>query len=174
MRRTIPVVLSLVATLLAVTVAGVAATSLSSPANAGFEDDGAAVADPTAWKSRGDTSADFSEAGGRSGAFRLTHWSADPYAVTTSQKLTGLDNGWVTLRAAIRRSALGGSAWIGLQKCGRDDARTELPVSPGGWIEVVVSVEVTRHSCTIVIVVPVPLGSTVQSTSMPRVMPAMW
>ena len=72
---------SLVVGLLMLNAPAVGATGAVTPVNAGFEADGAAVASPSGWKSAGDTGADFTEAGGADSAFRLTHWSADDYAV---------------------------------------------------------------------------------------------
>ena len=113
--------------------------------------------EPSGWKSAGDAGADFTEAGGNDSDFRLTDWSADDYAVETTQKLTGIENGWYTLRATIRRSAGGGDVWIGLEKCG-GDARASVPVSTGQWLEIVVSAQVKRNSCTIVLGSDVPGG----------------
>lgn len=127
------------------------ASSNATPLNPGFETDGSAVAEPTGWKTSGDRQASFVEGGGHSGAFRLTHWRAEPYEVETSQKLTGLADGWHTLRVWVRRSAGDSDAWIGLEKCGPDSARTAVPVSTAGWLQIVVSANVRRNSCTIVL-----------------------
>jgi arabinogalactan endo-1,4-beta-galactosidase len=128
----------------------VAAAGNTNPQNPGFEADGAAVPEPTGWKTSGTTSASFVEAGGHTGAFRLSHWSSKAFSVETRQAVTGLANGPYTLTAWIRRSAGTNNAWIGLEKCGID-GRTYLPVSTGSWLRIVVNAEVKRNSCTIVL-----------------------
>lgn len=121
------------------------------PRNPGFEVDGASVAQPTGWKTSGDKRASLVEAGGHSGAFRLTHSSTSAYRLETTQKLSGLTDGWHTLRVWVRRSVGDSDAWVGLEKCGRETARTAVPVSDTGWLQIVVSANVRGHSCTIVL-----------------------
>lgn len=52
-----------------------AAPAIPSLPNPGFEQDAAGVASPAGWTSTGTTGADFTEFGGHSGDFRLSHWS---------------------------------------------------------------------------------------------------
>jgi arabinogalactan endo-1,4-beta-galactosidase len=120
------------------------------PANPGFEDGGAATASPSGWRSAGDRGADFTEAGGHSGGFHLTHWSAQAYTVETTQHLRHLRDGWYTLRAWVRGSAGESESSIELD-CGRDDARTHVPVSTSGWLQIVASARVEHGSCKIVL-----------------------
>jgi arabinogalactan endo-1,4-beta-galactosidase len=119
--------------------------------NPGFEADGASVAQPKGWKTDGDEEASLVEGGGHSGGFRLTHSGARAYSVETRQKLTGLVGGWHTLRVWVRRSPGDVDAWIGFEDCGQDRARTILPVSTTGWLQIVVSANVRRQSCTVVL-----------------------
>ena len=118
--------------------------------NLGFEDDPAPVASPAGWKSKGVTGADFTEAGGQSGAFRLTHWSSSGFSVATSQHLGRLSRGWHTLTAWVRRSSGQNDSYIALERCGAD-GRTYVPVSSSRWLRIVVSARVTRASCSIVL-----------------------
>ena len=94
----------LVVCVVAVAALGASGAGAQEPAleNPGFEADGAGTALPAGWKSRGAEAADFTEAGGRSGAFRLTHWSAEAYAVETAQTADRLRDGWYTLRAWVQ------------------------------------------------------------------------
>jgi arabinogalactan endo-1,4-beta-galactosidase len=131
-------------------VATTAGKALPSVVNPGFEVGGAAVASPTGWTTTGMASADFTAAGGHSGSFRLSHWSADPYEVETSQTVTGIAPGWYTLRAWVWRSTGQNDAWIGLQGCGGQPAQAAVPIAPW-WTEIVVSTFVTKGSCTIVL-----------------------
>src|SRR5450759_72640 len=65
-----------------------AGKALPSVVNPGFEADGAPVASPSGWKTSGLESADFTEAGGLTGGFRLTQQAGVPFSVDTTQKLT--------------------------------------------------------------------------------------
>ncbi|HYP87498.1 MAG TPA: arabinogalactan endo-1,4-beta-galactosidase [Polyangiaceae bacterium] len=117
--------------------------------NPGFEQDGTGAAAPSGWVSSGSTNADFTEPGGHSGNFRLSHWSADPYLVDTRQTLSGLATGWYTLRAWVKRSAGQNDSYVELS-CGQRRERVYLPVSwADQWLQVVASTYVDRRSCTI-------------------------
>ena len=103
---------------LAATVLGAApAAAAGTVANPGFEaDPGTAL--PTGWSESGSDGASYTEAGGHSGGFRLTHWSAQAYQVETRQKVTGLARGHYILRVWLRSSGGQASATIGLRGCG--------------------------------------------------------
>jgi arabinogalactan endo-1,4-beta-galactosidase len=117
--------------------------------NGSFEDDNNGVADPMGWTSTGSANADFTEWGGNSGNWRLSHWSSEAYSVDTRQTITGLADGWYTVRARVRRSTGNNTSYVELD-CGRDEGRVYAPVSwPSQWLEVVASARVTRGSCTI-------------------------
>ncbi|MBT2450559.1 glycosyl hydrolase 53 family protein [Streptomyces sp. ISL-43] len=121
-----------------------AATTL---ANSGFEADGTGTATPAGWttySATGRTAASFTESGGRSGGYRLTHWSSSAYKVETYQSLSGLSAGSYTLSAWVRSGGGQNSAYIALRDCGSAEQRTDLPpTSDGAWIRLVTSVEVT-------------------------------
>ncbi|HYQ14879.1 MAG TPA: glycosyl hydrolase 53 family protein, partial [Polyangiaceae bacterium] len=117
--------------------------------NPGFEQDATGVAAPKGWTSSGSTNADFTEAGGHSGNFRLSHWAADAYSVDTRQTVNGLKTGWYTLRAWVKRSTGENDSYLELA-CGQRRERVYLPVSwADQWLQVVVSTYVERKSCTI-------------------------
>jgi len=94
----------------------------------------------TTWAPDGSGHAAHIEPGGHSGSYRLTHSSAQAYLVSTSQTLTGLVEGWYTLRAWVRSSGGQQAAYIGLKDCGGAERKAYLPVTPADkWIQIVVS-----------------------------------
>jgi arabinogalactan endo-1,4-beta-galactosidase len=120
-------------------------------ANASFEQDGTGVASPAGWQSSGSVDADFTEGGGNTGWFRLSHWSANAYSVDTQQTVSGLRDGTYTLRARVRRSTGQNNSYIDLRCDGRSE-RVYVPVAwPSQWLQVVVSAPVRRGKCTIVL-----------------------
>ncbi|MET9764293.1 arabinogalactan endo-1,4-beta-galactosidase [Streptomyces sp. NPDC006372] len=137
--------------------AGLALTALpaqtahaaSTLTNGGFESDGAGAATPAGWSEYGDTGASFTETGGHGGSHRLSHWAATAYKAETYQYLSGLTNGSYKLTAWVRSSGGQKSAYLALKNCGGAEQRTDLPVSAGGWIRLVVPVKVTGNQCTI-------------------------
>ncbi|HEY5960051.1 MAG TPA: arabinogalactan endo-1,4-beta-galactosidase [Polyangiaceae bacterium] len=119
--------------------------------NAGFELDGSGAASPEGWQSVGSLDADFTEWGGYSGNWRLSHYSAGPFSIDTQQTLQGLRRGWYSLRAKVRRSSDANNAYIEL-RCGGDPQRAYLPVAwPNQWLQIVVSAQVKHGTCTIVL-----------------------
>ncbi len=105
---------------------------------------------PEGWTNTGDVSAVLVEERGHSGEFRLTHQGAESYQVETSQVVSGLTNGWYTLRAWIRSSGSQNEVAIAL-KCGDTEKRVSVPsTSPGyRWLQLVVSNEVSDQTCTL-------------------------
>ncbi len=132
------------------------ASAAATPTNGGFEA-GSGTANPTGWTTSGTTGASFTEAGGHSGSYRLSHYSASAYEVETRQVLTGVSNGWHTLRVRVRS---GGTSHIALRDCGGAEQRAHLPISAGAlWIELAVSAQVTTGRCTIALVSKGKAGS---------------
>ncbi|MGC4088773.1 MAG: arabinogalactan endo-1,4-beta-galactosidase [Polyangiaceae bacterium] len=119
--------------------------------NAGFEQDGTGVASPVGWTSTGSVNADYTEWGGASGNWRLSHWSGDAYSVDTTQTISGMSRGTYTLRAKVRRSTGANGAYVGLDCEGSKAERVAVPVAwPSQWLQIVVSADVRhRGSCTI-------------------------
>jgi arabinogalactan endo-1,4-beta-galactosidase len=119
--------------------------------NPGFEADGTGVASPLGWQSAGSVDADFTEWGGHSGNWRLSHWSASPYNVDTYQTVNGLEEGWYTMRAWARRSTGRNNSYIALD-CGHESERTYVPAAwPGQWVQIVVSARSRRGRCDVVL-----------------------
>ncbi|MFI6035798.1 arabinogalactan endo-beta-1,4-galactanase [Streptomyces sp. NPDC051315] len=128
------------------------ARAASTLTNAGFESDGAGTATPAGWSTysaAGQNAASFTEAGGHSGGYRLSHWASGAYKVETYQYLSGLTNGSYKLTAWVRSGGGQNAAYIALKNCGGAEQRTDLPVSSSGWIRIVVPVAVTNNQCTI-------------------------
>ena len=118
-------------------------------ANPGFEEQDASGS-PLGWTSSGSVSAVLIEERGHSGDFRLTHQAAEAYQVETTQAVSGLENGWYTLRAWIRSSGGQNDVHLGLT-CGAQEQRVAIPsTSPGyRWLQLVVSNQVSDGQCTI-------------------------
>jgi arabinogalactan endo-1,4-beta-galactosidase len=117
--------------------------------NPSFEADGTGVAAPQGWTSSGSVNADFTEFGGHSSNWRLSHWSANDYSVDTQQTVNGLRHGWYTLRGWVKRSPGENNSYMEL-RCGRRSERVYLPVAwPDQWLQVVVSTYNDKRSCTI-------------------------
>lgn len=144
--------LPLAAGLALTTLPAQAAHAASTLTNGGFESGGTGTATPAGWSTysaAGQNSASYTEAGGRSGSHRLTHWSSAAYKVETYQYLSGLTNGTYTLTAWVRSGGGQKSAHLALRNCGSAEQRTDLPVSSSDWIRVVTSVAVTNNQCTV-------------------------
>ena len=96
--------------------------------NGGFEYT-AATGSVLGWRSGGSTDADYTESGGHAGSlFRLTHYAAAAYSVTTSQQLTGVPADTYVLRAWVRNGG-------GQTSC-------QLYATPGGGAEQVLALPV--------------------------------
>ena len=117
--------------------------------NPGFEEQ-APDGTITGWTHSGATEAVLIEDRGHSGDFRLTHKGEATYQVETLQTITGLANGWYTLRAWVRSSGGQNAASLNL-KCGDEEKQVYIPsTSPGyRWLHLVVSNQVTDGQCTI-------------------------
>ncbi|MFC9950434.1 arabinogalactan endo-beta-1,4-galactanase, partial [Streptomyces prasinus] len=125
------------------------ATAASTLTNGGFETGGSGAATPAGWSEHGATGASYTESGGRDGGHRLSHWSSSAYRVETYQHLSGLANGDYRLTAWVRSGGGQNAAYLALRNCGGTEQRTDLPVSAGDWIRIVVPVRVTANQCTI-------------------------
>lgn len=117
--------------------------------NSSFDDDGTGVASASGWTTEGMSGASYTEWGGRTGGYRLSHYSGQDFFVDTKQTVRGLKKGWYTLRGFTRRSSGANGAYVELD-CGEEPAFVALPVAwPNQWIEVAVSNYARRGKCTI-------------------------
>ncbi|KXK63067.1 arabinogalactan endo-1,4-beta-galactosidase [Micromonospora rosaria] len=129
------------------------ATAASTLTNAGFEANGGTQT-PSGWSeysATGQQSASYTEAGGRTGSYRLSHWAAGAYQVETYQHLDGLVNGSYTARAWVRSGGGQVAAYLALRNCGGAEQRTNLPIT-GTWTQISVTTTVTGGQCTVSIV----------------------
>ena len=157
-RRTLSRTLSLLSAAAVVTVLTLAppagpAHAAPTVTNPGFEASGPTQSPPGwgEWSGSGQTSAAYTEAGGRSGNYRLAHWSASAYQVETYQYLDDVPNGEYTLRVWVRSSGGQNAAYIALRNCGASpEPRTQIPqTSPTTWVQISVTGTVTAGQCTI-------------------------
>jgi arabinogalactan endo-1,4-beta-galactosidase len=118
-------------------------------ANPGFED-GEPGETPSGWTHTGIVEAVKLDKNGHSGNLRLTHQAAEAYQAETSQSVSGLANGWYTLRGWVRSSGEQNEVYMALQ-CGDEEKRVHVPATMPGyrWLNLVVSNQVTDGSCTI-------------------------
>ncbi len=117
--------------------------------NAGFEER-AVDGTLTGWVTTGAADAARVDDRGHTGDFRLTHESNDTYQVDTAQTVSGLAEGWYTLRAWVRSSGNLVESTLGL-RCGERETQVSIPSTQPGyrWIQLAVSNEVTDGACTI-------------------------
>jgi arabinogalactan endo-1,4-beta-galactosidase len=153
LRRTLAVLAAVLVTVAALPSPTAHAQSAPAVANPGFEASG-----PTQtpggwdeWSGTGQTSASYTERGGRSGSHRLAHWASSAYQVETYQWFSNLPNGSYTLRVWVRSSGGQNAAYIALRNCGASpEPRTTIPQTPGStWVQISVTATVTAGQCTI-------------------------
>ncbi|GAA1721558.1 glycosyl hydrolase 53 family protein [Isoptericola hypogeus] len=160
---------------LAVTTVGAAgASTVEHPGGHGS----AAVANPgftsglDGWRASGDTGAAKADPEGHTAVGRLTHWSAEPYDVTTAQTVSGLRDGWSTASAWVRSGGLNASTLsltCGDDRAGRErdgrgsgrdrgreravDGEVTLPqtLQDDAWVRVAVSAFVRDGDCELAV-----------------------
>ena len=117
--------------------------------NPSFEEQDASGS-PLGWTSAGAVSAVLLEEKGHAGNFRLSHKAAQAYQVETTQTVTGLENGWYTLRAWVRSSGGQNQVYLAL-KCADQEKRVMVPPTTPGyrWLQLAASNEVTDGQCAI-------------------------
>ena len=127
-----------------------ATTTTPTVTNPGFESNGTGTATPTGWTASGTTSASYTQSGGHSGSYELTHYSASAYTVDTYQELTNITPGYYTLGVWIRSDDTGDNNWITMSSCGSSTPKTYVPVvSDGNWVRVVTYTYVSGNTCYI-------------------------
>jgi arabinogalactan endo-1,4-beta-galactosidase len=104
----------------------------------------------TGWNHAGAVEAVKLDDNGHSGNLRLTHLAAEAYQIDTSQTVTGLANGWYTLRGWVRSSGNQNEVYMALQ-CGGEEKRVHVPPTTPGyrWLHLAVSNQATDGECTI-------------------------
>jgi len=122
---------------------------LVSLTNPGFEDQEPGEM-PVGWTHTGAVEAVKLDKNGHSGNLRLTHQATEAYQVETSQSVSGLANGWYTLRGWVRSSGEQNAVYLAL-KCGSEEKRAHVPPTTPGyrWLHLSVSDQATDGQCTI-------------------------
>jgi arabinogalactan endo-1,4-beta-galactosidase len=112
--------------------------------NPGFEDQ------VLGWTHTGNAEAARLDENGHASDSRLTHQSTEAYQIETSQTVTGLANGWYTLRGWVRSSGHQNEVYLALQ-CGDEEKRVYVPPTTPGyrWLHLAVSNQATDGECTI-------------------------
>lgn len=126
------------------------ATTTPTVNNPGFETDRAGTATPTGWSKSGTLSASYTEWGGRTGSYRLTHYSPSAYTVDTFQQITNITPGYYTFGLWVRSNDTGGGNWITMSSCGGNAPKTYVPPDQdGNWVHIVTYAYVGNSSCYI-------------------------
>ena len=114
--------------------------------NPGFE---SGLNNWTIW-SNGNNSAAYTESGGHSGSYRLTHWANSAYQVSTYQTFTGLANGTYTVTAWVQSSGGQKTCQLYAQNFGGTEKNVALPTSSGTWKQITITgINVTNGQCEI-------------------------
>ncbi|WP_141500261.1 glycosyl hydrolase 53 family protein [Paenibacillus luteus] len=87
------------------------------------------------WTETGDVDASFADAPGYLSSYSLSHWSERDYKVTTSQTLTGLENGYYTLTGWVQNSGGQHASYLFARDNGTSEARAALPIG-STWTKV--------------------------------------
>jgi arabinogalactan endo-1,4-beta-galactosidase len=89
------------------------------------------------WEINGEVEASMIEENGYESEHALKHSSGASFETTTSQKLTGLDNGYYTLTAWTKSSGGQNASYIFAETTNRSKAMTSVPVSEN-WVKTIV------------------------------------
>lgn len=119
--------------------------------NSSFET-GGATQNPAGWNTIADGSdqdADFTESGGKTGSFCLTHSKNSAYKVYTYQELTKLDTGYYSLYVWAKNGGGQNACYLSAKDYGDIERMTSLPVV-GTWTQVIIrGIHVTNGKCKI-------------------------
>ena len=119
--------------------------------NSGFET-GGATQTPAGWNTIAvgkDQDADYTQSGGKTGSFCLTHSKNSAYKVYTYQELIGLDTGYYSLYVWVKNSGGQNACFLTAKDYGNVERMTSLPVTTI-WTQVIVrGIHVTNGKCTI-------------------------
>jgi hypothetical protein len=117
--------------------------------NRGFEEAGESDQSLSGWNETGDIAASFKNYAGYRSAGNLSHYADTNYKVSTSQTLSGLDNGYYTLTAWAQSGGGQKAAYLYAQNNGSSEARAAVPVA-SEWKKVYLrGVQVTNGELTI-------------------------
>ncbi|MCK1991054.1 arabinogalactan endo-1,4-beta-galactosidase [Peribacillus muralis] len=107
--------------------------------NPGFETD-AATQNPSGWTtwSNANDTANYTEAGGYSGSYRLTHWNSTAYQVSTHQIKTGLTNGTYTMKAWVKSSGGFKTSQMFVKNFGGSEKNAPIPTT-NTWTQMTIT-----------------------------------
>jgi arabinogalactan endo-1,4-beta-galactosidase len=107
--------------------------------NPGFEADGA-TQEPSGWTtwSNNNPSANFTEAGGHFGSYRLSHWRSTAYQVSTYQVKTGLTNGTYTMKAWVKSGGGFNASRMYVKNFGGTEKYVNIPTA-SAWTQITIS-----------------------------------
>ncbi|WP_088106001.1 glycosyl hydrolase 53 family protein [Halalkalibacter urbisdiaboli] len=107
--------------------------------NPDFESDGA-TQNPSGWTtwSNGNDDANYTEAGGYSGSYRLSHWKNKPYQISTYQIKTGLTNGTYTMKAWVKSSGGFKTSQMYVKNFGGTEKNVAIPAT-NTWTQITIT-----------------------------------
>lgn len=107
--------------------------------NPGFETDGATQT-PSGWStwSNSNDNANYTEFGGHSGSYRLSHWKSTPYQVSTYQIKTGLTNGTYTMKAWVKSGGGFNQSQMYVKNFGGTERNTAIPTT-NSWTQLTIT-----------------------------------
>lgn len=137
--------------LVAGTVTPTPVSPVNRAANPGFEADGVATPTPAGWAAFGSTTASYTSAGSppRSGVYRLSHYSATDYQVSTYQIISNLPTGMYTFRAWVQSSGGQPAARLVAKNFGGTTKTTNIVASSTYQQFAVTDINVTNGQCQI-------------------------
>lgn len=106
--------------------------------NPSFEIDGM-TQEPSGWTtwSNGNDDANYTEAGGYSGNYRLSHWKSNAYQVSTYQIKTEIPNGTYTMKAWVRGSGGFKTSQMYVKNYGGIEKNAAIPKTDT-WTQIVI------------------------------------
>lgn len=107
--------------------------------NAGFESD-AGTQNPTGWTtwSNSNYDANYTEAGGYTGDYRLAHWKNSAYQLSTYQLKTGLTNGIYTMKAWVKSSGGFNTSQMYVKNFGGSEKNSAIPAT-NSWTQITIT-----------------------------------
>lgn len=115
----------------------------------------------TGWHSTGTPGAAHLDKGGAEGTgARLTHWSGSAYTAVTTQRLTRVGPGWLTVGAWVKSGGQLGCSRLALSD-GRREQSVVIPNTEkdDGWVYVAVSLRVGTRTATVSLRTGAPGGT---------------
>lgn len=105
--------------------------------NPGFEAD-AATGNPTGWTtwSNPTDNANYTEAGGYAGSYKLAHWYSSAYQISTNQTKTGLTNGTYTMKAWVKSSGGFKTSQMYVKNFGGTEKKVTIPTT-NTWTQII-------------------------------------